>query len=59
MIIADTYANQPHRTRSTIDKYQAGTRKVPKKLGRGRGARKRGRGSLDVINATSTVTVCT
>ena len=41
VIIADTYANRPHRTRSTIDKYQAGTRKVTKKLGRGRG---RGRG---------------
>ena len=27
VIIADTYANQPHRTSSTTDKYQAGTKR--------------------------------
>ena len=41
VIIADTYANRPQRTRSTIDKYQAGTKTVTKRPGRGRG---RGRG---------------
>ena len=56
VIIADTYANRPHRTRTTVNKYQAGTKKVAKRLGRGRGP---GRGSRDVITATSTVIVCT
>ena len=37
VIIADTYANRPQRARSAIDKYQAGTKKVTKRLGRGRG----------------------
>ena len=46
MIIADTYANQPHRTSLTTDKYQAGTKKVTKKLGRGRGRGGGGEGML-------------
>ena len=37
MIIAGTYANRPHRTRTIVDKYQAGTKKVTKKLGLGQG----------------------
>ena len=41
---ADTYANRPHRTSSTTDKYKAGTEKGTKKLGRGRGCRRGGRG---------------
>ena len=46
VIIADTYANRPDRTRRTVTKYQAGdTKKVAKRLGRGRGpGRGRGRG---------------
>ena len=42
VIIADTHANRPDRTRRTVTKYQAGaTKKAAKRLGRGRG---RGRG---------------
>jgi hypothetical protein len=38
VIIADTYANRPDRTRRTVTKYQAGgTKKAAKRLGRGRG----------------------
>ena len=38
VIIADTYANRPGRTRRTVTKYQAGdTKKAAKRLGRGRG----------------------
>ena len=37
VIVADTWANRPQRTRTTIDKYQAGTRTPTKKPGRGRG----------------------
>ena len=46
VIIADTYANRPDRTRRTVTKYQAGdTKKAAKRLGRGRGpGRGRGRG---------------
>ena len=46
VIIADTFANRPDRTRVTVTKYQAGdTKKAVKRLGRGRGpGRGRGRG---------------
>ena len=46
MIIADTYANRPGRTRRTVTKYQAGdTKRAAKRRGRGRGpGRGRGRG---------------
>ena len=37
VIVADTWANRPQQTRSAIDKYQARTKKVAKKPGRGRG----------------------
>ena len=37
VIVADTWANRPQRTRATIDKYRAGTRTATKKPGRGRG----------------------
>ena len=35
VIVADTWANRPQRTRSAINKYQAGTKTVTKKPGRG------------------------
>ena len=35
IIVADTWANQPHHSRSAIVKYQAGTRTTSKR-GRGR-----------------------
>ena len=44
VIIGDTYANRPQRARPAIDRYQAGTRKAIKRLGRGQG-RGRGHGS--------------
>ena len=37
VIVADTWANRPQRTRSAIDKYQAETKTATKKPGRGRG----------------------
>ena len=37
VIMAGTWANRPQRTRSAIDKYQAGTKTVAKKPGRGQG----------------------
>ena len=37
VIVADTWANRPQRTRAPIDKYQAGTKTGAKKPGRGRG----------------------
>ena len=44
VIIADTYANRPDRTRRMVTKYQAGgTKKAAKRLGRGQG-RGQGRG---------------
>ena len=39
VIVADTWANRPQRTRAPIDKYQAGTKTGAKKPGRGRGRR--------------------
>ena len=46
VIIAETYANRPDRTRRTVTRYQAGaTKKAAKRLGRERGpGRGRGRG---------------
>ena len=43
VIIGNTYANRPQRASPAIDRYQAGARKVIKRLGWGRG-RGRGRG---------------
>ena len=37
VIVADTWANRPQRTRAPINKYQAGTKTGAKKPGRGRG----------------------
>ena len=37
VIVAETWANRPQRTRARTDIYQAGTRKEVKKPGRGRG----------------------
>ena len=39
VIVADTWANRPQRTRAPTDIYQAGTKKEVKKPGRGRGRR--------------------
>ena len=39
VIVADTWANRPQRTRAPTDKYQAGTKTGAKKPGRGRGRR--------------------
>ena len=44
VIISDTYANRPQCTRSAIDKYQAGTKTVTKRPGRGRGRGREGGG---------------
>ena len=37
VIVADTWANRPQRTRSAIDKYQTGTKTMSKRPGRRRG----------------------
>ena len=39
VIVADTWANRPQRTRAPTDIYQAGTKTGVKKPGRGRGRR--------------------
>ena len=39
VIVADTWANRPQRTRAPTDIYQAGTKTRVKKPGRGRGRR--------------------
>ena len=39
VIVADTWANRPQRTRAPTDIYQAGTKTGGKKPGRGRGRR--------------------
>ena len=60
VIVANTWANRPQRTRAAIDKYQAGTRTATKKPGMGARAMKRGPGRFIDVNITaSTVDVCT
>ena len=60
VIVANTWANQPQRTRSAIDKYQAGTKTVAKKPEKRVRAMKRGRwGYLMLLSPPSTDDMCT
>ena len=49
VIVADTWANRPQRTRAPTDIYQAGTEENVKKPGRGRGGDREDETTIDVL----------